>query len=159
MNDMARLSDALKLYSPGIVEAMVDSPDVKIIELPETVKKVSLEQVLAVKAKLFAQSNALVQSKGADYNRRQQQGGDTLFNLRVAKLLGIVDSETQSVLVRLSDKLMRLSSLCRDPAAVPAVKDESVRDTIVDVFNYAAYLYVFYLEARGELQSYLAKEA
>jgi hypothetical protein len=110
---------------------------------------ITLEQVYKTQDELFKQARNIIEKKGHDYNRSQQEKGDTLFNMRVAKLLGIVDSDTQSVLVRLSDKFMRLNSLTKDPKVSVSVKDESVRDTIVDVMNYVTYLYLFYEEEKN----------
>lgn len=116
---------------------------------------ITLDQVYKTQDELFGQARSIIQKKGHDYNRSQQEKGDTLFNMRVAKLLGIVESDTQSVLVRLSDKFMRLNSLTKDPKVSASVKDESVRDTIVDVMNYATYLYLFYDEERSINQTNL----
>ena len=71
-----------------------------------------------------------------------------MFNLTVAKQLGIVDSVTQSILVRISDKLMRLVSLTSNPKEEPAVTTEKVQDTIEDSINYLVYLYCKYEEER-----------
>ncbi len=100
----------------------------------------SLEEVLAFRKMMFETSIDLVRLKGADYNRDQQEAGDTLFNLRVCELLGIVDTVEQGILVRLSDKLMRLISLTKTPGREAAVTDEKVRDTARDVHNYVDYL-------------------
>lgn len=99
----------------------------------------SLEEVKAFREKMFQMSMALIEQKGADYNRDQQQQGDTLFNLRVCEVLGIVPSMEEGILVRLSDKFMRLISLTK-PGREAAVKDESVLDTIKDIHNYTDYL-------------------
>ena len=90
----------------------------------------------------------MVEKKGADYNRKQQKDGDTLYNLSVAKQLDIVDTVTTSILVRISDKMMRLVSLTGDPKVNPEVKDETVSDTIEDTINYLVYLYCKYQEER-----------
>ena len=90
----------------------------------------------------------MVEKKGADYNRKQQKDGDTLYNLSVAKQLDIVDSVTKSILVRLSDKMMRLVSLTSDPKVNAEVKDEKVSDTIEDSINYLVYLNCKYQEER-----------
>lgn len=96
----------------------------------------TLESVKAFRQAMFDESMALIDKKGADYNREQQAGGDTLFNLRVAELLGIVPTAERGILVRLSDKFMRLISLM-SPDAEPA--NESVRDTVRDIHNYVDY--------------------
>ena len=114
--------------------------------------KITIEEVLKERQERFEASTAVIKTKGADYNRKQQGQGDTLFNMRVSTLLGITDNECQGVLVRLSDKFMRLSSLCADPTANPEVKDESVIDTIDDIHNYIDYLALFYKEARKKLE-------
>jgi hypothetical protein len=92
----------------------------------------------------------MVESKGKDYNRIQQQAGDTLFNLSVCKHLGVTDSICQGILVRLSDKFMRLCSLTRDPKADAAIKEEKVEDTICDMINYLVYLSLKYQRERVE---------
>ncbi len=92
----------------------------------------------------------LVSRKGRDYNRKQQNNGDTLFNMTVAKQLGIVDTTTQSILVRISDKMMRLISLTSNPKENPEIKTESVKDTVVDMVNYIVYLYCKYEEERND---------
>ena len=93
-------------------------------------------------------SNAynVIERKGRDYNRKQQKQGDTLFNVAAPKLLGVTDTKCQAVLVRLSDKFMRLSSLGCDPENGPAVKQEKLRDTVEDMINYLVYLELFYEE-------------
>ncbi len=107
----------------------------------------SLDRVLKFSADMFAQSMSIIEKKGADYNRDQQLDGDTLFNLKVAELLGIVDSAERGILVRLSDKFMRLISLSV-PGREAAVKDVSVLDTIRDVHNYTNYLGLLWLERK-----------
>lgn len=108
----------------------------------------TLEEVYKVQQEIFESATKLVKSKGHDYNFKQQEEGDTLFNLRVAKLLGVTEFTTQGILVRLSDKFMRLASLTSNPTVNPEVKDESVKDTIRDIWNYTAYLWIFYQEER-----------
>jgi hypothetical protein len=106
----------------------------------------SLSDVLAFREEMFKRSFELVRQKGADYNRDQQQEGDTLFNLKVCELLGVVETTEQGILVRLSDKFMRLISLTKTAGREPSVKNESVLDTVADVHNYVDYLALKYLE-------------
>jgi hypothetical protein len=98
----------------------------------------SLDAVKTFRELMFYESMALIDQKGADYNRDQQLSGDTLFNLKVAAILGIVPTAERGILVRLSDKFMRLISLMQ-PGAETAVKEESVRDTVRDIHNYVDY--------------------
>lgn len=107
----------------------------------------SLSEVIEYRKRQFDQSMDLIAKKGADYNRDQQENGDTLFNLRVCELLGIVPSTEEGILVRLSDKFMRLISLTK-PGREAMVKDESVEDTIRDIHNYVDYLGLIWLQRR-----------
>lgn len=98
----------------------------------------SLEEVKAFRQQMFNDSMALIEKKGHDYNREQQHAGDTLFNLRVAEMLKIVPTAERGILVRLSDKFMRLISLMT-PGVNPANAGESLRDTVKDIHNYTDY--------------------
>ena len=109
----------------------------------------TVEEVKKFRQERFDQSMALIDRKGADYNRDQQNNGDTLFNLRVCELMGIVPSTEEGILVRLSDKLMRLISLTK-PGRDAVVKDESVLDTINDVHNYVDYLGLIWQQRRAK---------
>lgn len=100
---------------------------------------VSLEELLEYRKERFEKSCSLVSKKGADYNRKQQKEGDTLFNLKICELIGIVPTAERGILVRVSDKFMRLISLV-DINEVNAVKNESFEDTIDDIHNYIDYL-------------------
>lgn len=108
----------------------------------------SLSEVLKFRQIRFQKSYDLIEKKGADYNRDQQQNGDTLFNLQVAELLGIVLSTEEGILVRLSDKFMRLISLTK-PGREAVIASESVLDTIDDIHNYIDYLGLIWLNRRA----------
>ena len=109
----------------------------------------SLQEVTDFRKEMYDRSMALVQRKGSDYNRDQQQnGGNTLFNLTIAEVLGIVPTAERGILVRLSDKLMRLISLVH-PDREPAVSDESVLDTVADVHNYVDYLALMHTQRKA----------
>lgn len=110
----------------------------------------TLDKVIDTHIDICTSALNLVSRKGRDYNRKQQNNGDTLFNMTVAKQLGIVDTTTQSILVRISDKMMRLISLTSNPKENPEIKTESVFDTVVDMVNYIVYLYCKYEEERNE---------
>lgn len=89
----------------------------------------------------------IISIKGHDYSRlTQENGGDTLGNLRLPKKLGIVKYNTQTVLTRLTEKHSRLISLTVDPTIYNQVKDETVSDTIEDCINLLVYLKQFYDE-------------
>lgn len=105
----------------------------------------TVDEVLKFRQDMFEESVAIIAKKGHDYNRAQQHSGETLFNLRVAEILGIVETAERGVLVRLSDKFMRLISLM-SPGVTPANTDESVRDTIKDIHNYIDYALMLFIE-------------
>lgn len=109
---------------------------------------ITLEQITTLRELIHDKSVDLIRSKGHDYNRQQQEKGDTLFNLQVCEVLGITDSQ-RGILVRLSDKFMRLISLIVPEA--PVAKHESVIDTVVDIHNYVDYLLAKYLMRKGYL--------
>ena len=105
----------------------------------------TLEEVKRFREEMHEQSMSIIEKKGHDYNHKQQHQGDTLFNLRVAAILGIIDTPSQGVLVRLCDKMMRLASLMT-PGVEAEIKDESIQDTIADVHNYIDYAYLLFME-------------
>jgi len=110
---------------------------------------ISKESLMAMRQRIFDKSQAVLEAKGNDYNAAQQNAGDTLFNLRVCAMLGVVPSPVDGILVRLSDKFMRLISLTR-PGMVQQVKDESIEDTVIDLWNYSSYILAMLREARRE---------
>lgn len=78
--------------------------------------------------------------KGHDYSGDE----DNLANLKRTAALGICSPET-GVLVRLGDKLSRLSSLLASDRK-PLVNDETIMDTIIDGVNYLILLYALIAE-------------
>lgn len=111
----------------------------------------TLQAVRDFRTRMFNDSMALIEKKGHDYNRQQQNDGDTLFNLKVAALLGIVPTPERGILVRLSDKFMRLISLMQ-PGVEPSVSNESVRDTVRDFHNYLDYALLLWEEQQELLK-------
>ena len=111
----------------------------------------TLEEVKRFREEMHTQSMSIIEKKGPDYNHKQQHQGDTLFNLRGAAILGIIDTPRQGVLVRLCDKMMRLASLMT-PGVEAEIKDESIQDTIADVHNYIDYAYLLFMEEHAKRQ-------
>ncbi len=107
----------------------------------------TLGDVIKIHKETCDKARSIIEKKGRDYNRGMQDR-DTLFNISVGFTLGIVDSIPQGILVRLSDKFMRLISLTKNPQENPEVINESVNDTIEDTINYLIYLKIKYNEAR-----------
>lgn len=107
----------------------------------------TIKEVLDFRKIMYDGSIAIIEKKGHDYNRVQQHVGDTLFNLRVAELLGIISTAERGILVRLSDKFMRLISLMT-PGVQESVDDESLRDTVRDIHNYVDYALMLWEERK-----------
>lgn len=76
----------------------------------------------------------LMKAKNTDYGGKQ----DTFHSFRSFGSLGI--------LVRLSDKLSRLQAF--ETNGTLEVKDESVKDTVLDIINYAVLYYSFLLSEK-----------
>lgn len=70
---------------------------------------------------------------------------DPFANFKRAEDLGICSTE-QGFLVRMTDKLCRISSFVARQEL--SVKDESVEDTLRDLANYAALLYAYLQDKR-----------
>ena len=90
-----------------------------------------IETFVGLHKTLCDDARALSQRKGHDYSGE----ADTLKNLKLAGAAGLCTPD-QGVVVRLLDKLSRLAELDK-PGAEAHVADERVRDTILDIINYA----------------------
>ena len=102
------------------------------------------EELLENHERLCGSALQLMRRKNHDYAGR---GGESPFaNFTRCESMGICTTE-QGFLVRLTDKLSRLSSFIE--AGTLQVKDESVEDTILDVINYAV-LFQSYLQEKKE---------
>lgn len=75
---------------------------------------------------VLGKCQALSERKNADY----AEEGDALANFRTFGSYGVI--------VRLSDKLSRVINLVKRKGHRAEVADESIRDTLMDVVNYAA---------------------
>ena len=76
----------------------------------------------------------LMKKKNADY---AGSGSDPFANFRRTEALGICSTE-QAFLVRMTDKMSRLSSFAQKGKLV--VEDETVHDTLQDLINYSVLL-------------------
>jgi hypothetical protein len=74
---------------------------------------------------------AIALRKNADYTG----GGDPFKNFRLAQAVGV--PVARGILVRITDKVARISTLLDQP---PAVADEALTDSIDDAINYLAIL-------------------
>lgn len=90
------------------------------------------EALIELHAKMVADAGDLLRAKNHDYCKT-----DAFTNLKMCEAMGICSAE-QGIVIRLTDKISRLSSVLEKGAQV---KTESVRDTCLDVINYAVLLY------------------
>ena len=97
------------------------------------------EELFTLHEDMCVEALELMKKKNADY---AGSGTDPFANFRRAEALGICSTE-QAFLVRMTDKMSRLSSFAAKGKL--SVEDETVHDTLVDMINYsvlfAAYLY------------------
>lgn len=77
----------------------------------------------------------LMKRKNADY--AGSDGVNPFANFKRAEALGICSTE-QAFLVRMTDKMSRLSSFSAKGKL--SVEDESVYDTLIDMINYSILL-------------------
>ena len=83
-----------------------------------------------------------LQNKNKDY----AGGQDPYKNFRLVELAEITDMPT-GIVVRMMDKMARISRLLHNPAHV---KDESIVDTLMDLSNYALILASLYVDKEEE---------
>lgn len=74
----------------------------------------------------------ICKKKNGDY----ATDADPFKNFRASEVFGIDSND--AIIVRMSDKLMRVSNVIRNGEA--KVQDESVLDTLMDLSNYALIL-------------------
>jgi hypothetical protein len=98
------------------------------------------DELLEFHSQLCEQAKALMSLKNKDY--AGNEGVEPFANFTRVEAMGICKTE-QGFMVRLTDKMSRLSSFIR--AGKMHIKDESFKDTCIDVINYmvllAAYLH------------------
>lgn len=73
--------------------------------------------------------------KNADYAGNKGQQTDPYKNIRGSEFVGV--SPDRAILVRMMDKMSRVSNLLTQEAQV---KDEAIEDTLMDMVNYSAIL-------------------
>ena len=92
---------------------------------------------------LVSQAKELMDNKNADYTNDAGGSGGCLSNFIKAEEFGVCSAE-QGIMVRFLDKAARLSTLIRREAKVA---DEKLRDTVIDIVNYAVILdFIMYLK-------------
>lgn len=100
--------------------------------------KINQKQFITRLGALYENNVAISKRKNADYAGTT----DPFKNFKACELYGI--SAEKGILVRMSDKMTRISNLLERPAQVV---DESILDTLSDLANYAMILRI-YLESK-----------
>ena len=103
--------------------------------------KMNREEYFKFHQKLCEEALSLSIRKNHDYSGGQD-GADPFLNFKAVEHMGMGVSTEQGFLVRLADKIRRLSGFCRSGEF--KVSDESFRDTIIDGINYLALLAAYY---------------
>jgi len=97
----------------------------------------SIKERIELLDRIHAYERGLMEAKAHDYSGDE----DCNKNIKACETMGVTDAET-GLLIRMLDKLQRLISLNK---ATAMVKDESKRDTLHDLRNYAA-IYIHLME-------------
>jgi len=85
---------------------------------------------------IFNKCLSTMKSKNHDYSSKGSSKIDALKNFRLIEHLNVTDAST-GIIVRLSDKFSRLANVYKGESKV---KDESVKDTLLDIINYCVLL-------------------
>lgn len=102
-------------------------------------------KLYALHQELCQEAFKLMERKNHDYAGK---GNDDPFaNFRRTEALGICKTEA-GMLVRMADKLSRLSTYVNDGEL--KVKDEGVKDTVLDLINYSVLLYAYLKSKEGK---------
>ena len=105
------------------------------------------EELLKHHEVLCKQARDLMDKKNRDY--AGNDGKEPFANFTRVEAMGICSTE-QGFMVRLTDKMSRLSSILA--SGKQHVKDESFEDTMVDVINYIVLLSAYRQEKRLKVQ-------
>lgn len=102
------------------------------------------EQYADLHKSICDKARSLSLAKSSDYASPELRPKDKLgifHNFLHSERLMLCTVE-QGILVRVSDKLARLSNLV-NPDHIQAVKDESIQDTVMDTINYLCLLLAY----------------
>lgn len=94
------------------------------------------EELFKLHQELSSIALEIMKNKNEDYSL-----GHPFGNFMVAEALQASTAEN-GIIIRMSDKLSRLVSVFAKGAKV---KDESIKDTIIDIINYAVLMYGVYV--------------
>jgi Nucleotide modification associated domain 1 len=111
------------------------------------------DEMIAQMESIYQRGVEIVKKKNSDYATNE----DALSNFKVIQALGVVDYK-RAMLVRMADKFARISNLMKDDKK-PAVLDERLEDTLLDLINYSAILIIALGEESDEKIEELDKKA
>jgi len=103
--------------------------------------KMTTEQFIQRFRELQDESFTVLKNKNKDY----AGVGDPFKNFKLVETLGICNVE-QGILVRMCDKMSRISTLLGKEASV---QDEKITDTLQDLSNYSLILRVYLEQKNG----------
>ena len=117
----------------------------------------SPEEYFKYHREICDEARKLSERKNNDYanpNAHQDDKMRVFRNFLLCEQMNICTTES-GMLVRLSDKFMRISNLLR-PGHQRAVTDESIKDTIEDIINYVILL-LAYLKTKSDQTTKVAE--
>lgn len=94
----------------------------------------TLDNLLSLHKQLSGEACKLMETKNHDYT---SGSADPFANFRASEAIGV--SSKLALLVRMLDKLKRMQTFAEQGQL--KVKDESVRDAVIDIINYAVLFY------------------
>lgn len=97
-----------------------------------------------VQKELYQHSLKQAKKKGNDYSGDSE---DTFRNIRSAKYFGVVKSDAQACMVQILNKVARMSNQS-EPGFIAQIKDESIFDTVSDLWNYSSYWLLLMRESK-----------
>lgn len=105
------------------------------------------EELLKMHEILCEKGRSLMRKKNADY--AGNEGKEPFANFTRVEAMGICSTE-QGFLVRMTDKMSRLSSFVESGKL--AVENESFEDTIIDIINYSVLMYSYLHDKKTQEQ-------
>lgn len=105
------------------------------------------DELLKMHEIICEKGRSLMRKKNADY--AGNEGKEPFANFTRVEAMGICSTE-QGFLVRMTDKMSRLSSFVESGKL--AVENESFEDTIIDIVNYAVLMYSYLHDKKNEEQ-------
>jgi Nucleotide modification associated domain 1 len=106
------------------------------------------EKLLNLHREVCTRAYSLMCRKNADYSGGNN-GADPFLNFTRCESMGITSTE-RGFLVRLTDKMSRLSTFC--DTGTFQVADEKLEDTVEDIINYSI-LFLAYVRSKKEAGS------